>query len=920
MLSSREERYFLWDHYSVEVFACRFVVFDMDTSLSHEDIDLASSDEGSAAASEPVVDIEAEVDLLSPESPIHPAYQSLADDDIRLLKILPGEEDTKICCYVGEFAISAAPEYTALSYTWGSPYGVHEIFINGSSFRVPKNLWRFLRQARTLRGDLSGWFWVDMLSINQRDLSERGHQVKLISKIFATARRVLVWLGPAYQGSDIAMLALAKLDKNRQKGKSHARLWRGDVGHAMLGICSRPYWRRLWVFQELRLAREARLMCGDKTVEWHQIDAAMGYADSGLDRVRHANTIEAATSTPALKMARLRLQSVDTTLWSLVRLTSHLRCVDVRDKVYALLGVATGGHGSIEPDYTLPIPTLMNQLLREIYRLSPPSTFGEAVQRSEEVEDVLNVRRGTIFTIPGQRGAYATPFETELRSCKLGPPRTSVNLWWTAFYGHQSVQELLLVSWKRCYFSADGSFYGHRPDRKTALAARKLFHVCMIIRHLGLPTVCQGIGMSENHFETVEKDLFKREEPPLQSMDVPYMRWFQNLLLGRVYDSRERRSIIQALFSPGGYLACQNSQLTALMLQYAIKFDDWKLLQELLKIRGLLNVNDMRTDGKFLVDEDLSSSERVPFITWSANHPEAQAMLEMPLLSYAADKGKTSCVKALLSVGNCDVDATNTKGWTPIMHAANFGHRDCVELLLGSGSCDINVCSRDGWTPMICAASHGFHDIVGALLDSGKFDVTRLDPQHRTQILRSVYYGEARAVETLLQIQGCDVNAADNQGWLPLTLAVSRAAHSDGDLEIVHSYCKIVELLLNSPSCDVNARGRHERSALHIAAAKGSYEMVSDLVNVPGCEAGLTSHEGQTARGIALHDRRMDIVRAIDNAVAASKRAPHVDSRQAKRGGGMRQEHARTNKVPNATFWYDRPRGSTWSHNAMGNI
>lgn len=49
-----------------------------------------------------------------------------------------------------------------------------------------KNLWQFLIQARRLPS-LSGCFWIDALSIDQSNLSEREDQVKSMAKIFGAA-------------------------------------------------------------------------------------------------------------------------------------------------------------------------------------------------------------------------------------------------------------------------------------------------------------------------------------------------------------------------------------------------------------------------------------------------------------------------------------------------------------------------------------------------------------------------------------------------------------------------------------------------------------------------------------------------------------------------------------------------------------
>lgn len=142
-------------------------------------------------------------------------------------------------------------------------------------------------------------------------------------------------------------------------------------------------------------------------------------------------------------MRKLNEISISTHLWHLVKATSHLRCTDVRDKVYAVLGVTTHGFGAIGSDYSVPIPTLLNSLLTEVYNLSPPQTLRHAAAAAYDIEEVLGVQKGTIFILQGQRGHFDAPIKANIRACKLGPQESRLTLWWAAFYGHAVVQTSL---------------------------------------------------------------------------------------------------------------------------------------------------------------------------------------------------------------------------------------------------------------------------------------------------------------------------------------------------------------------------------------------------------------------------------------------------------------------------------------------
>jgi hypothetical protein len=103
--------------------------------------------------------------------------------------------------------------------------------------------------------------WVDALCINQINVQERNNQVAIMGKIFHHATKVLVWLGEAADDSDFLLEHI----KPREDwgydwgGPLDLRTWT-----AMFHFYSRPYWRRVWVIQEILGARCLDLFCGMK--------------------------------------------------------------------------------------------------------------------------------------------------------------------------------------------------------------------------------------------------------------------------------------------------------------------------------------------------------------------------------------------------------------------------------------------------------------------------------------------------------------------------------------------------------------------------------------------------------------------------------------------------------------------------------
>jgi ankyrin repeat protein len=724
------------------------------------------------------VDVECNLLSSSPQPQSHPAYGALGHDCIRLLSIIPDKSTTEIRCQLDEFTLHETLAYTALSYTWGSQHGVHRIYINDHPLLVPKNLWRFLNHARDLAGDLAGWIWCDMLSINQVDLAERGHQVKLMSRIFKTAQTVVVWLGPAYRGSDTAITALARLPDGEGFVKQASHLWAGDVGHAMDGICRRPYWRRLWVFQEIWLARKIRLMCGGRTIPWSHFHALMehAYAISGISQLD--DNTEAVANSPAMRMMRLSLEPVNTVLWNLVKETGYLRCFDIRDKIYALLGVATDGHGSIEPDYSVPVPSLLNKLLREIWSDSPPESLEEATDGCAKIEDVFGVERGTMFIMQGQRGRYSAPSNAEMRNCRLGPESSEFTLWWTVFYGHLSVQTLLQKSWTSSCFDGDmGKQSDARRDARSMSSP-----VASLFRFLrkDMDSRSSFLDLEDVHARPETEKIFGEACAGLTEVDIS-MAWVAFYLTDAV--NRNDTHVTRLILDVGvgcGLLYTQYRAIDTLIeaivgaLRSAIDKKDVVALKAIFALAGPFVSDEYdfvtqmldhgRTLNKCRLLLELGLADMV--------RPSQRGFLLDMALSKALLTQNDEAIEALLSTGECDLNCC-ASGGPVLFHCMDSLQPNHLRALLNTGRCDLNLANpSNGLTPLMQAACHGLSAYASALIKTGE---CRLNDANTLNGMTPLFYaaskGHTGVVRELLADDRCDVDTPHSGGKTALEMA-----------------------------------------------------------------------------------------------------------------------------------------------------
>jgi hypothetical protein len=122
-------------------------------------------------------------------------------NEIRLVLIQPSEDrNHEIECSVSTYALTKAPPYVAISYTWGDMNKKRMIRINDKEIRVGYNSWLVLWQARLHR--IAQYLWIDILSIDQANDYEKSIQVGLMGIIYQTATFVCASVGAHADNSE----------------------------------------------------------------------------------------------------------------------------------------------------------------------------------------------------------------------------------------------------------------------------------------------------------------------------------------------------------------------------------------------------------------------------------------------------------------------------------------------------------------------------------------------------------------------------------------------------------------------------------------------------------------------------------------------------------------------------------------------
>ncbi|KAK3695983.1 hypothetical protein LTR37_018201 [Vermiconidia calcicola] len=300
---------------------------------------------------------------------------------IRLLKLAEqdhhqsGEYDLE--CTLTTASLDDPLTYDALSYAWGDPSVRVPILIDGQVFLVTLNLHEALKGLRD-KGAFSDYLWADAICINQSDLAERGQQVGMMGDVYRRASTVHVWLGvelPLVQHTfEYLERALEHADDFGHfagEGHDHGIAVDEEALICLNELFSLSWFQRLWVMQEVVVAKRRLMHCGKASTRLECFDYGIAYLSVAVNAEiealalskRPTNMHYDAFSRNYWKTGQLSPSISDWSArtWSPLPLDdiadafvagSKRLAADSRDHVYALLGFLPPAIGII-PDYTL---------------------------------------------------------------------------------------------------------------------------------------------------------------------------------------------------------------------------------------------------------------------------------------------------------------------------------------------------------------------------------------------------------------------------------------------------------------------------------------------------------------------------------------------------------------------------------------
>lgn len=303
---------------------------------------------------------------------------------------------------------SERPSYTVLSYAWASLYNwgptwcegkkgeirepipqvpQHLIRVDEQDFLVRDNLYQALCSIRDevnhaaedkahsdphsheLR--IAGrYFWIDVICADQDRPSARNERCRLMKNIYSEAYNVVAWLGQEGDLSDLAMSwvtsrnSLAGLDDETTE----------KTCTALMHLCQRSYWSRVWVIPEFILAKSVTLMCGSMHCPWDKFESNFRLTVTKMTPAFRASEFIRALNIENPYLDTLLCMANARGFWEPNK-GHKFDCLNELDCIYAWLPLVPGRQGgSFEailgvntPDYSKSLDELYNTIDKYIF-------------------------------------------------------------------------------------------------------------------------------------------------------------------------------------------------------------------------------------------------------------------------------------------------------------------------------------------------------------------------------------------------------------------------------------------------------------------------------------------------------------------------------------------------------------------------
>lgn len=177
--------------------------------------------------------------------------------------------------------------------------------------------------------------------------------------IYTRASGVLVWL--------------AQYDVNRTPSFQNMATYDRSLGN---WFCDHNYWRRLWIIQEVGLARKLKVCFGDNSLDWRSFLRPLPNWE--MPAYQYIKNLEEK---------RQGRHGDSNRLETLLETIQYAKCEEPRDQIYGLLGLAHDCYGQQEADYTKDLFDVYADVIRFFY--GQKNSHGNTTKRTDRAMRIV---------------------------------------------------------------------------------------------------------------------------------------------------------------------------------------------------------------------------------------------------------------------------------------------------------------------------------------------------------------------------------------------------------------------------------------------------------------------------------------------------------------------------------------------------
>lgn len=314
-------------------------------------------------------------------------HERLDDGHLRVLTLFPGDELDPLHGLIWVTRLDAKVHYTTVSYVWGpKSRRKHALHTPVGRLTITEPLYFTLKKLR--KRHKSEVLWVDAICINQDDDNEKTEQVKMLAQIFQNSAQTLGFIQDNGESKEVIEMLMQV--RAREVLCEDSVDWPRNLPTCPKGWNKRglppsldPIWsktadffrndwfRRVWIIQEVVIARNMKLVCGKYIIDWEHLYSATQKIDQDPEMRMQSDEVRQSWQ-PFLRLGDLRHYEARSSRLSILVLLEtfrHCQSTKRRDRFFSLLGIAADGNlVDFELDYRSPFETIAMRFGNALFR------------------------------------------------------------------------------------------------------------------------------------------------------------------------------------------------------------------------------------------------------------------------------------------------------------------------------------------------------------------------------------------------------------------------------------------------------------------------------------------------------------------------------------------------------------------------